>query len=354
MRTHRNYVLIIFCSFLFIRCEFSGVMHPSGFGFYIPYPRMETELKKLAARYPDHMELTRLSYAKDGTEVRTHEDRPIHLVRVSDNVQQDEGEPDVFILSGVHAREWAAIGAGFMLLKHIVTSYGSDQTITNLIDRSELHIVAMANPDGYVYSWRSNNLQHRLWRKNRRALENEFYGVDLNRNWGYQWGAETGENTADPRLNTYRGNAAFSEPETRGLLDALARLSELVLFIDIHSAAQVVLSPWSYIGQMPQDSHLFETGNRIATAMSNTHGVKHAYTATFEYDAAGVSSDYVYATYAIPSFTIETRLEGKGSTIRALFHPPEESLMPTFEELLAGVLAGWDYVLNQLVVPINK
>src|SRR5437867_5784979 len=48
--------------------------------------------------------------------------------------------------------------------------------------------VPVVNPDGYAYTESSD----RYWRKNRRDNGDGTFGVDLNRNWGYQWGLSSG------------------------------------------------------------------------------------------------------------------------------------------------------------------
>ena len=77
----------------------------------------------------------------------------------------------------------------------------------------------------YAYSHRTN----RMWRKNRSpnrgigALLNPCWGVDLNRNFGYQWGSSSIFNqvggTHLPCLETYSGPKAWSELETRAIRD---------------------------------------------------------------------------------------------------------------------------------------
>ena len=50
------------------------------------------------------------------------------------------------------------------------------------------HILPVANPDGYEFS----RTKERLWRKNRsiNPLAPECVGVDLNRNWDYNFNSE--------------------------------------------------------------------------------------------------------------------------------------------------------------------
>jgi murein tripeptide amidase MpaA len=57
----------------------------------------------------------------------------------------------------------------------------------DITDKLNIHILPMANPDGYEYS--RNNDRH--WRKNRGINPGSTCkGVDLNRNWGFHWGGQ--------------------------------------------------------------------------------------------------------------------------------------------------------------------
>ena len=52
-----------------------------------------------------------------------------------------------------------------------------------------------------------------MWRKNRRG----GYGVDLNRNYSFNWNS-CGGSSGNKRSDTYRGPSAASEPETKALM----------------------------------------------------------------------------------------------------------------------------------------
>ena len=46
-----------------------------------------------------------------------------------------------------------------------MTSYGTDQRITDIVDTTELWFIPVANPDGYDFTFEEGQ---RLWRKNLR------------------------------------------------------------------------------------------------------------------------------------------------------------------------------------------
>src|SRR5205085_9403103 len=113
---------------------------------------------------------------------------------------------------GQHAREWATVPLPEYCAEQLLTKYATDPHIQGLVNSVEFIFVPIMNPDGYDYTWTTT----RLWRKNRHsgiAGCGTTVGVDLNRNWGYQWGGE-GASTACNN-ETYRGPSAFSEPETQ-------------------------------------------------------------------------------------------------------------------------------------------
>ena len=73
----------------------------------------------------------------------------------------------------------------------------------------------------------------------------ECKGVDLNRNFGYHWGGYGASDNACKE--TFRGPAAFSEPESRAIRDFLLRGEHnFVLYLTFHSYGQYLLYPWGY------------------------------------------------------------------------------------------------------------
>ena len=92
------------------------------------------------------------------------------------------------------------------------------------MDKLNFHILPIANPDGYIYTWSNqSNIDIRLWRKNRNTSRiddattyREGYsvadcvGVDLNRNFDFHWNGITHKNsyissTKETNLGIYLG-----------------------------------------------------------------------------------------------------------------------------------------------------
>ncbi len=81
--------------------------------------------------------------------------RSIWALRISDNVTAEEDEPEFKYISTMHGNEIVGNEMCLYLIEHLTTNYGSDPSITNLVDEIEIWIVPLMNPDGYEASPRT-------------------------------------------------------------------------------------------------------------------------------------------------------------------------------------------------------
>lgn len=253
--------------------------------------------------------------------------RDIPAIRVTG--PGDASERPVIIINGAqHAREWVSSATLTYITERLLEDYGSDQRVTDLLDSTEVVIVPVVNPDGYVYTWTNE----RLWRKNRRG----GYGVDLNRNWAEGWGGEG--SSGNTGSDIYRGTAPFSEPETAALRDyTLADGDRVAASVDYHSFGQLIMWPWGYDFIDPPEPDLtrFRTiGFGIRDHILASGGVP--YTAQASYDlylSAGTAQDWFYAETGGLAYTIELRDTGDFG-----FVLPPSLILPTATENWAGFL----------------
>ena len=169
----------------------------------------------------------------------------------------DGSKPSVLYMSNQHAREWITPEMTRRLMHHYLDNYRTDKRIKKLVDSTELWFVLSANPDGYDYTFQ--NSDNRLWRKNLRDNNGDGTisssdGVDLNRNFAYQWGYDDEGSSPNPTSETYRGAAPGSEPETRAL-DAFEKRIGFTYGINYHSAAELLLYGvgWQVATDTPDD-----------------------------------------------------------------------------------------------------
>jgi hypothetical protein len=182
-----------------------------GFGFgsmggYYTWSEMVGKLDEMRADHPA------LITAKQSLGV-SHEGRDIWMAKISDHPDQSEGEPAILYTGLTHAREPIGMSTVLYFMFHLLEHYGTDPEATYLVNEREMYFVPVVNPDGYVYNQTTNPAGGGMWRKNRRVNGGGAYGVDLNRNYGYLWGYDNSGSSPTPSSDTYRGPAAFSEPE---------------------------------------------------------------------------------------------------------------------------------------------
>ena len=144
----------------------------------------------------------------------SYEGRELWAVKLSDNVGVDEGEPEVLLSAGQHAREHLTIEMALYLIGELTSRYATDPRIKGIVDSREIWIIPNVNPDGSEYDLTED--RYHAWRKNRQPNPcSEFVGTDLNRNWGFKWGC-CGGSSDQFALETYRGPSAFSAPGDAG------------------------------------------------------------------------------------------------------------------------------------------
>jgi murein tripeptide amidase MpaA len=227
----------------------------------------------------------------------------------------------------IHAREWITGSVIMHLAKQCVLGLTTPQA-TQFLPNQAVWVIPMVNPDGYRYTWTNN----RLWRKNRRNNGGGQFGVDLNRNFSKGYGLNGGS-SGNPGSETYRGTAAFSEPESTAVRNFVQGLQRVGGFIDWHSYSQLILWPWGYTTSAPPDATLYnQIGNTMRTAM-NGFGTTYTQgqTANILYIASGTSNDWAYDARSCPGMAIELRDTGQFG-----FELPENQIFVTQDEAWAG------------------
>lgn len=71
-------------------------------------------------------------------------------------------------------------------------------------------------------------------------------GVDLNRNYGYEWGVDDTGSSGLPCEEDYRGKSAFSEPETQGIRDFVVAHPNLKIALNFHAWGNLLVVPFNY------------------------------------------------------------------------------------------------------------
>ena len=279
----------------------------------------------------------------------TIEGRTIWALKVSDNPGIDEDEPEVLYTGLTHAREPLSMMNLFYFIRWLFENYNSDITAEFLVDHREMWFVPIINPDGYVYNETIAPNGGGMHRKNRRPNPNNSncnngtqQGVDLNRNYSYNWGANNSGSSGNPCSGVYRGTSAFSENETEAISDfILSRQFNNVLHY--HSYSNVLIHSWgdSTLPDEPDLSTLREIGAEMTRVNGYEVGTGME---TIGYGVNGDAVDWTYGTAGLISFTPEV------GSYTDNFWPSEDRVVPLCQDQIHSnkvfaLLAGSDYIV---------
>ncbi len=218
-------------------------------GGFFTYSEVEAKLDEFRTNYPTLI-TARSSIGK------SRQNRDLWAVKISDNPDIDEPEPEAIIDSLTHAREPQGMMSTLYFMDWVLENYPTDPMAKFLVEEREMWIVPVQNPDGYVYNEQTNPNGGGMWRKNRRY--NNFYsrGVDLNRNWSYKWGYDNMGSSGSPSSETYRGPSAMSEPEDQAMGSFISSRGA-VERLSIHCYGNMWIIPWCYDYILTPDDALF-------------------------------------------------------------------------------------------------
>lgn len=295
----------------------SPTLNPN-LGAYHTVAEAHAEMVSYVAAHPAIAFLDTLGFSVEG--------RAIEAVKISDNVATQESEPEMLIVGCHHARELMSVEIPLYVMRRLLDGYGTDPILTNLVNTRQIWIVPIVNPDGHVYVENNANGQSdNWWRKNRRPNADGSFGVDLNRNYSYQWGYDDVGSSPTPSSDIYRGTGPFSEPEVAAIRDFMAAHAFSVS-ASFHSYGDLVLYPWGYA---PQDT----PDNAIFAALGDSLALQNGYLAGNPKSGAiyvtnGEMNDWLYGdTTTKPrayGFTFEVNTSDQGG-----FDPPDALIGPT-------------------------
>ena len=152
---------------------------------------------------------------------KTAQNRTIHAVKITDNVDENEPEPKFLQTATIHGDEVLNYINMLHMIDYLFTNYQQDELITKLIDSVEMWIVPSINLDG-TYRSGNNTVQG--------ARRYNSNNVDLNRNF------------PDPVRGLYPQGSWEQETKT------MVEWEEDFFFelqIDWHGGIESALWPWA-------------------------------------------------------------------------------------------------------------
>jgi len=193
---------------------------------YPTFTQYDSILRSFSSLYPSLCRLDTIGMSVNG--------KAVFVLKISDNCQTDEPEPEVFYSSSIHGDETGGFILMLRLADYLLRNYGAGNRVTSLVDNLEIWINPLANPDG---TYRNGDAISSPVRFN-------AAGYDLNRNF------------PDPE-----GPQVTRQKET---VDMMRFMSErrFVLSANFHSGEEVVNYPWDRWPYEHADEDWFYTISR--------------------------------------------------------------------------------------------
>jgi hypothetical protein len=288
---------------------------------------IEDELRQVAMQNPQLVKLVKL-----GT---SHQGRDILALKLTQSAREvaDGSRPAVLYSSLQHAREWISVEVNRRTMHHFINRWrANDKEIKDLLKKTELWFVVVANPDGYEYTFD----HERLWRKNLRDNNGDGQisvgdGVDPNRNFNEHWGYDNEGSSPNPAEETYRGPNPASEPETKALAGLIDKVKPKFQS-NLHSFGEWLLYPQGWqVGTHDADNpHYVALGGTDANPA--IPGFNPGQSADTLYITNGETTDYADTSAGTVAYTPEL---GEGTPGSGFVFPDDEALIQAeFEKTL--------------------
>ena len=275
----------------------------------------------------------------------TYEGRDILMVKLSDNVEIDENEPGVLLIGAHHGNEWPSFEVLIYFIRHAVELYYKENTdddfdgdinedpidgfdndddglvdedpsedrVREALNNTQIFLIPMLSPDGVEYGDYGS-------RKNRVPNHGPFgfkdeitsYGVNLNRNYGYDWilyylfpfRFHLTVNALDSSFN-YRGPRPFSENETRAV-KSFVENHDIGIALSFHSYSEVMFFPWYHTSKDAPDEELYlSIGENMSSINKYRLLVGGDYIIPRLGGTLGTFENWAYGEHRILSFTME-------------------------------------------------
>jgi hypothetical protein len=190
---------------------------------YPTYEAYVSLMQQFAADYPYLCEVVSIDTLTSG--------REILFIHINNDLTQEQNEPEFMYTSSIHGNELTGYVLMLRYIDYLLSNYATSDRIKNLVDKIDIWINPLANPDG-AYQGGNGSVYG--------ATRFNAFGVDLNRNY------------ADPDDGQHPDGKVY-QSETKAFMN-FAKAHNFVMSANLHGGSEVVNYPWDTWQKLTADN----------------------------------------------------------------------------------------------------
>lgn len=233
---------------------------------------------------------------------------PIYAIRLTDG--KSRPKPSILLHGQHHAEEPVGVEIVMNFAKYLLENHKTDPFINKLLDEFEFWIVPTSNPEGFRVV---NSGEYRLKRKNETDTnfngirEVHLDGVDLNRNYDFNWHSGGG---GDPESPYFKGYEPAGQKETQAMQSFYAqRRFNLAFFY--HSSAtgaysERIFFPWRWGDKLSPDYYeMLDLAEVLSSKLPKTYTEGNYEVHRHNTSQRSFARDYIYSQHNTLAWLIE-------------------------------------------------
>ncbi|MFT6631214.1 MAG: hypothetical protein ACJAS4_001163 [Bacteriovoracaceae bacterium] len=228
---------------------------------YKSYDEVIQIMKDLAFKFPDFVALKTYGKSVKGSD--------LFYLKISDNVQVNEQEPEIMVTAATHGDELITTETLIRIISEMMTKKDTDERIMKMIQDHELFFIPIVNPDGF--------------QRQRRYTSD---GTDPNREYPYPDKPNKKSVQCIQKLIEFFNSRDF------------------VASMDLHASGELIMYPWGFTkDEVPSaDKNIF---SKLGKKMSQENKYKVGQISRIIYVAPASSADYYYWKKGTIAYGIE-------------------------------------------------
>ena len=214
---------------------------------YLSYDQYISLLNTLSINYSDYLTISSIGKTSLGNDI------PLISMKSPLSDKEQINNKSGMLFNGMHhGREPVSMMMNIYLILHLLSL--PKEYLHLILSFTNIYFIPIINIDTYKYNsemyFKTRDIRKMMARKNRREIKtkkcrDEDIGVDLNRNYDYDFAKDNEGSSNDPCQEDYRGEKPFSEPETKAIKDFVDSHPNIKIVYNYHTWGNLIITPFN-------------------------------------------------------------------------------------------------------------